>query len=486
VPEEAATPSPLGRQIARGIGLLWLVRALATILQFFAFALIAAHLGPENVGIYAFALAFAELLRFVPDFGFGQVASRDIAQHPDREAELVPNVILTRLAMGVLAYVLLIAGLYAIGYSDAQRDAALVAGTSLLLLSITSAQIVMQVRLRLGALAASDAVKAIITIAGALILIRADAGVIPFVWLYVATNTVAGLMLLVVAVRLAPLRWRLRPSVVRGLVRSAAPLALGILFISLYYRLDMVILAGLKPSSDLGQYGVAYKFLDTFVLLPTLAVTALAPVLARSFIQDRTVLERRLREALRFAAVISLPVAVGGALTAWRVLPELPGFEDFAGAGTALSILAPAGALIFFGTIVQSVLINAHLQNRLLVIAGAGLFVNIALNALLIPPYSYVGAAVATTVTEVFLLAFSVREVRRRVGIEVRPTRLPRLLLANAIFAVALLPGFAANPFLQLAGATAVYIAAIFALGAVTREDLAVFAPSRAATASAG
>jgi O-antigen/teichoic acid export membrane protein len=473
------TSGALGRRVARGIGLLWVVRAGATLLQFAAFALIAAHLGPARVGIYAFALAFVELFRFVPDFGLGQVVARDVAQNPRREAELIPNLIFTRLALGTLGYLIVVAGLYAVGYDDARRDAALVAGASLPLLAATSAQVVMQVRLRLGFLAAADALKAVIAILGTVLLIRADASIVAFVWLYVAANVVAGVWLLVAAVRLAPLQWRFRPTVARALLRTAAPLALGILFIALYYRLDMAILARLKSSSDLGQYGVAYKFLDTFVLLPTLAATALAPVLARSVVEGRDVLERRLRDALRLAAVIALPIAVAGAMTAWRVVPELPGFEDYEGAGTALSILAPAGALIFFGTILQSVLINAHLQNRLLVIAAAGLVVNIALNAALIPPYSFVGAAVATTATEVLLLILSIRELRRGVGVGFVPTRAAKLLLANTALVVALLPGFALDPFVQLTIATAAYVAAVFVAGALTRADLAVFGRSR-------
>jgi hypothetical protein len=39
--------------------------------------------------------------------------------------------------------------------------------------------------------------------------------------------------------------------------------------------------------------------------------------------------------------------------------------------------------------------------------------------------------------------------------------------------------GFVAGPFIQVAAAMGIYVIATFALGGVTRADLAVFAPSR-------
>jgi len=50
------------------------------------------------------------------------------------------------------------------------------------------------------------------------------------------------------------------------------------------------------------------------------------------------------------------------------------------------------------------VLISANRQNRLALIAGAGALINIVLNFFLIPEFSFFGAAVATILTETFIL----------------------------------------------------------------------------------
>ena len=215
---------------------------------------------------------------------------------------------------------------------------------------------------------------------------------------------------------------------------------------ALYFRLDVMILARLKPPDDVGQYGAGYRFLEAFTVVPTMIMSVLAPVLARSFMEGAGVLQRRYGLAMHLVSVIAIGVSVGGAMTAWRVLPALPGFGAFDGGGVALAILSPAAGLILVGTIAQGALIAAHRQQRLLRISAAGLAFNLVLNLVLIPPYSYVGAAIATTATEVLLVALSLREVRLRLSLRWPLARLWPVLGATAAMAAAIAAHLRARP----------------------------------------
>jgi putative peptidoglycan lipid II flippase len=199
----------------------------------------------------------------------------------------------------------------------------------------------------------------------------------------------------------------------------------------------------------------------------------LSPVLSRSVVEGAGVLHRRYARALELLVAPALLIGVAGAFCAWRLLPRLPGFSEFDGAGVALSILAPAAALILLGTVVQGALISAHLQVLLLRIAGIGLAVNLALNAVLIPTASYVGAAAATTATELVMLGLSMRAARARLGVAHTTERTRRLLLSGVALAVCLTAGLAIDPWLQLAAGVLTYAAALQLTGAVRRSDIA-------------
>lgn len=470
-------PEPVGTRLARNVALLWGARGLALALQLVSFAVLASYLGPARFGVYAFALAMAELLRIVTNFGFETVVTRDVAQQPVRERELVPALLHLRVLAGVVAYGLLAAVVFAAGYSGTQREAALAAGTLLVLLSIESLIVVLQVRLAMGWVAVADMVRVLAFLGGVVVLTSRDAGPVAFVWLYVAVGVLGASVAAVAALRRVELDWRPRPRLWTPVLRAAWPIGLAGLFIALYYRIDMAILARLKPAADLGQYGAAYRFLETFAVMPALAMTVIAPVLAQSFAESRAILQRRYERAVHLVTVLVVPVGVVGAMTAWRLVPSLPGFGDYAGAGVALSILAPAAAALFLATIAQAVLVAAHLEGRLLRLAAFGVVLNVALNVALIPPFSYVGAAAATAVTEAAVLLLSAREVRLRLGIGWPVERVWQPLAAGAACAAALVPAYLLNPFLQLAIGLAVYAAAVVRLGALDRADLAGIHP---------
>ena len=462
----------LGRRVAQNFAALMTGRVASTIIQFVAFGVIAQYLGPGNLGVYTFAVALATLFRVVPNFGFSPVVARDVAQDPERERELVPNVVYMRLTLGLIAYGVLAAFVYVAGYDGANRDAALIAGTLLFLMPLDSLQTVLQVRLKQGWIAWSESIKAVVFLGGAIALAQAEASVFAFLWLYVAANVLNVLIVVVVAMRWAELSWALRTHLWKGVLGAAAPLALANLFIQMYARIDLVILAAMKPAEDVGQYGAAYKFLEAALLVPSLVTGTLLPVFASSFKAGRDVLDRRYRRSIHLITVVGLPVAVLGGMVAWRVLPELPGFSAFDGGGVALSILCPAAGLAFIAFVIQGALISGHQQRRVLRISAIAAVFNLVISIVLIIEFSYVGAAVATTLTEAVVLAWSIREARVRLGVTWPADRLTRVVAATAVAALAAVPAYALPALAQLAIAVATYCAAVHLLRALTAEDL--------------
>ena len=223
--------------------------------------------------------------------------------------------------------------------------------------------------------------------------------------------------------------------------------------------------------------GAAYRFLDAFAVLASLAALVLAPVWARSFVGRAGILQRRYRRVMRLALQVALPVGLTGSLTAWRLLPQIPGLGGFDGAGVALSILSSAAAFIFLASIAQGILISAHLQRRLLVIAAWGFAFNLALNLALIPPYSYIGAAIATSVTEGVVMVFSIRALRTRLGLVWLDRNLVRTVIPCTILTATLLVGFAIPVGAQIVAGVVAYGVAAVAVGMVTPDDMRAFVP---------
>ena len=362
----------VGAAAARGVSKLAGSRVVVLALQFVTMALLASHLGPAGLGIYTFGVAAAAVFKVLPNFGMVPVVTRDVAQAPERERRLLPNLVYMRLGIGVLSYGLLALAVYTLGFGEHERRAAMIAGL-VLLVAFDAFRSSLEVRLRLGWVSIADMVEAVVTVSVALVLVARGAGVESFLWLYVGAKVLNALIVTGAAVRITSFAWRFAPDTWGPVLRAAIPLGLAAVLMALYYRLDVVILARLQPPADVGQYGAAYRFLEAFTVVPTIAMSVLAPVLARSVVEGTAVLRRRYAQAVHLVSVGAIGVSVVGAMTAWRVLPALPGFEAFDGGGVALSILAPAAGLIFLGTVVQRALISGHLQRRLFTLAAVRL-----------------------------------------------------------------------------------------------------------------
>jgi O-antigen/teichoic acid export membrane protein len=464
----------LSRPVARNLAVVFSGRAVALTLQFLAFAIAAAYLEPALLGIYTFAIALTALFRLLPAFSFDPIVTRELAQKPEEEPALVPNAAYLRLALSVVAYVALAATLVLGGFDDLRTEAGLIAGLALPMIALDTFRNPLGVRLRLGWTSIADVLEATLTLGGAIVIAATGAGVFAFLWLYVAAKALNGFVLLAVVARLADFDWKPQVRNWRGLLVAAAPLALATMLIAVYFRVDMVILARLKPAADVGQYGAAYRFLDTLLLVPALVMSVLQPVIARSAVEGRGRLQRRYWRAIQLMAVAGIGIAVLGAMTGERALPALPGFEDYDGAGDALAVLSVAAALSFVGTVVQTTLVATHRQRQLLYVAGAGLVVNLALNVALIPPYSYMGAAWATVITEVAVLLFSLWAASPlHLGLPLNG--LGRAAAAGGILAVVLALTYGLPPLVQVAVGVVVFAAAALVTGAVARSELGLF-----------
>jgi O-antigen/teichoic acid export membrane protein len=188
-------------------------------------------------------------------------------------------------------------------------------------------------------------------------------------------------------------------------------------------------------------YGAAYRLLESTLFLSYAFVSALLPTLAR-------LSGPRLREAyevgMKLVAAALLPVGTVFVVFAEPIV-ELLYSDQYAAAIGTMRLLGAAAALYGVAYLSSYVLIA---QSRHLAVlpwaTGGVLAVNVGLNLILIPRYSYDGAAAVTSISEALLAAVFVFYARRVAG----PISVGRVL-AGPVTGCAAIAGVAA-----IAGAT--------------------------------
>lgn len=446
------------------------------LLSFIFIVMVARVLGDEQFGKINFAYSFALLFVVIVDFGFNPLLVRETARRPEQTAPLFYNLLLVKFGLAVLFGLGLIIGLQVVTNDHQVTIIVLWIAAFVLLNSFTEficAVFHGHQKMELEAVA-------MVTQKAALLLIGLSAvslgwGVIGVAQAY----TWAGCGGLVTAIGLLfkagmlNQPWKIDRSLIKDAVRQALPLTLTTLFINIYFRIDMTILAKLTGNEQVGWYAAAHKCIEVLMVIPSILVLAAFPGVAKLFHDNQAQLAKAGMKILRLLAMLGLPIAVGSSLVGVPLITLIFG-QTFRPAGYALPYLAFALAFIFLNYALSYFLIAAHQQKINAVIAGSATLVSIAGNFWLIPRFGYLGAAGAALMTELFLFAAYYMMVNCRVFKINWSGSLFKLAAAVTAMALVVWPLKHYSPLISIPVGMAGYALALWLFKAVDADDVSL------------
>ncbi len=200
---------------------------------------------------------------------------------------------------------------------------------------------------------------------------------------------------------------RLDISFAKELLQESLPIALMLFCNLLYFRVDMMLLSFLKPSSSVALYDYSYKFFDFLIALPLFLSNTLYP----SLLQEKENRSKIMHHLLLFF-IISLPITV----VCWLLAPLIGIIkQDFLPSVLSLRILLLFLPAFFVSSIAQWILIARKQQKFLLWVYALSLVLNIVGNLAFIPQYSYIASASLTGIGEVLIaIALAIKIVWRK------------------------------------------------------------------------
>ena len=374
--------------------------------------ILARALGADRLGAYAYAMGLAALFGLLPNFGLNTVVTRAVAQLPNTWNATFRAAIRAQAWLAGIALVaipvfaaVLPAQPVPIGYvvlAALQMTIGILSWPYLAVLAGHS---------RFDRVATIELVAGVLGTAALLGAVVLQGGVVAVLSAHVLASVCAVLM----AKRVA--QPFLDPGLVTpvgtiAILRQAAPFGAVAVAQSLYTRMDILLLGQMASTVAVGLYSVAYKPTNMIVYLGgTLAVT-LFPLMAMA---PQTGTPIPFQQAMRWLGSVGPAVALVLTGFAGPVLQLLYGAE-YVAAAPILAVLAWSVVANWLyaplGTALQ-----ARGQERWWLASMVGaLLLNGAVNFWAIPRWGGLGAAVATLVSEAFLLSVGVLLAGRSLG----------------------------------------------------------------------
>jgi O-antigen/teichoic acid export membrane protein len=430
-------------------------------------------LGRDGFGLYTLATTYMYFVLLFDDFGVNTYITREIAR--DRKTSRALFALGAGLKIALIpAGVLFILLVLAFKPVDAEARAVIwiFAGYGVVMASVQMVYAVFRGHERMEYEAVVTVAEKTLSTAAGVCAVVFGLGLVRFSWMFASTGLVAlGLSLGLLSRRIHPPACRFQPAESGRLLRSSSAFGLALFVTYIYGNLAVPMLSWMGGDLEaVGLFGSAQKILNFTSFIPLVFATAFFPRFS-AVVSDREELSRVFTIGCRYLLMIAVPLVPGVLFTADRLIVT---FADasFAEAAGALRILVFSAALNFINLFTASLYGACNRQRLILAFEIAALAVNVAFNLVLIPRFSFMGAAWATLVTESFVFILSLAWALRYL---VRITEWAFLLPVTA--AAGLMTLFlAATPRLAVvpavAGAIVLYTGVLFAMKALSIEQI--------------
>lgn len=431
-------------------------------------------LGAVGFGELYLATTFTSLIGFPIEFSFNQQIVRDVAQDPRAAHRYITTALALKGALWVALFLLALALSIALGYSPEERWLIAICGIMLISTAVSTTLISIQTAyMQIGFAKFGVVLEKGIDCIAAILLLRAGAGVQAVALVLLAGSVVGMAWQGVRVAQIIGVRVAWDTQVARSLIRSGVSfLAYGLLGV-IYYRVDTVLLSMFATNAAVGVYGAAYRLFDTLTFLPGLIIGGIvSPMMAKYFIDKDSKLRITVEKSTLAMLLCSAPVAAGLIVSAPNIIWFVYHRSDFMGSIVVLEVLAVGLVALYLNTVLTTVLVSIGQERKLPLMAAVALVFNVALNLALIPRFMDVGAAWATSITELFLLGIGVALIDRALIPVQLWVSAGKILVATLVMAFVAHALAAFSIFVIIPVAAVVYIAAVAALRVLPREDL--------------
>ena len=390
---------------------------------------VARYLGPDRFGVFNYGLALVGLVSLLAELGLESVVRRELIRAPARAAELVATTSGLRLVGGMIAYAVVILAVRFGWIHPGERILLAVLGLTLFQPAFMVADLWFQARLCSQFSVWAQGLALVVGAGIRVALIATGASLTAFAWAVVIEAGIAGGILAGFA-RQEGLA--LRPKafdfpLARRLLREAWPLLLSGFAVTLYLRIDVIMLRSLVGEAEVGIYAAATRFTEIWYFLPVAMASSVLPALLRARNQGAEAYAIRMQTWYDLNAGLGYVLAVLIALAAPWLVRAAYG-APFAAAGPVLVIHIWSSVFVFLGVARTQFLVNEGYTRFYFLSTAAGLALNVGLNFVLIPRHGAWGAALATLAANAvaaWLSSFCFAPVRPSAWMQTRALLIP-------------------------------------------------------------
>lgn len=464
------------KRVAKNTAFVFVSQIINYVLAFFATLYTARYLGPDAYGILSLGLAFTAMFGILCDLGLGTLTTREVSRNKSVANKYLFNTTLMRVILSFLLIILTILAVNIIGYPPEVRIVIYILTFALIFNSLGNAfSAVFQAYEKMEYSSIIGIIGTVLIFVGFLISIYYGLSVVAFALVYLIGGVVCLIVNLIFFFRALffpkiELDWDLwKPAIMQAL-----PLSFAAIFSTIAFKVDTIILSIIKGTLEVGWYSASYNLMQALMFIPSAVITAIFPILATLFISSHDSLKKTYQKTFKYLSILGIPIAFGTTLLADKII-LLIYEQSFIPSIVTLQILIWTIPLIFVTMLLGTMFASINKQNLVVKILAVIMVFNIALNLILIPIYSYIGAAVVTVLTEAIGFVLQYYYISKFVSkVNIKDTII-KPIIASMIMSLFIYYFISMNLFVLIIAGSVIYFVIIILLKTFTDDDYDLF-----------
>ena len=408
-------------------------RIVILALSLISIKLITNYLGVAGTGYYNTVITYLSFAIVIADLGLFSVTVREASRYPHKLKKIFSNIFAIRIVTAVLVTALAILIANTTSYPAEIKTGVLVAALFPIFNLVGSVyDMFFQYKLEMQKLVLAEVVSKIITVVIILIITFFHLGYYAIVFTVSLAAVFNFLIKAIVSRKELSLSFTWEKEIVRDILKMSVPLGIVFIVNNIYFKVDTLILFYYKGAVDVGIYAVAYRVLESSLFAGSYLSSSLKPLLSTSIDQDTDKAEKAVTQAGTFLLALALALAIISSVFSGDIVLFLSN-KFFLPGASSLVILGLTPIFLFLSGLHGEILIAKDKKKLLITLSIFILLFNITLNIILIPRYSYLGAAVTTLISEIVLVSASFIAARRVINIKLDFARGAKLFLAAGL-----------------------------------------------------
>ena len=380
---------------------LFFERVIGMTVSFFVGVYVARYLGPADYGLFSYAASFVGLFLGISALGLDSILVRELVKDETKRDELLGTSFILK-SIGSILVILIV--LIAVRFTNNDSF------TNLLIYIIVSGTIVKSFNVInfyfqskvLSKYTVYVQIFTSITCAVIkLVLIYFNMGLIYFAIVSLLQSIIfsSGLIVMYVKQKSSLFKWRMNFDLAKNLLKDSWPLILSGIAISIYMKIDQVMIKNMLGTEAVGNYAVAVKLSEVWYFIPMVITNSLFPAIVNAKKISEKLYYERLQKLYTLIVWIAIAIALPMTFLSDWIVKLLFG-EQYNQAGSVLIIHIWVGVFVGLAVVKGKWQVNENLTKFYLYGALASSIANILLNYFLIPAYGIKGAAVATLISQ--------------------------------------------------------------------------------------